>query len=143
MLKLSKRENSNMARCRISKKYGFFIHADIPIYVVIKRNKYLYALHWYDLDNTWVHDETNIDDINNTQDGITVQLSFLEWVQHLKVSGISKYPRHLVSYSAKQVARLNEIFAGDKLRSADIDMFAFNEIQSTQDLIGLNYKGGV
>lgn len=128
-------------RCRLPKKYGFFIHADIPVYVVVKRNKYVHALHWYDLDGTWVHDETDIDDINNTEDGITIKLSFLEWIQHLKVSGITKYPRHLVSYSVKQVSRLNEIFAGDKLRREDMEMFNFLEIESVRDLDGLIYKG--
>ncbi len=130
-----------MAKCRIPKRYGFFIHADIPIYVVVKRNKYVHALHWYDLDGTWVSDETDLSDIYISADDITIQLSYLEWIQHLKVSGITNYPRYLVSYTVKQVARLNEIFAGDKMRFEDIELFKFNEIKSVSELDGLIYKG--
>lgn len=124
-------------RRKVPKKYGFFLHCDIPIYVVVKQDKYVYALHWFDLDQTWVHDQTNISDVFS--DAYTVKLSFLEWIQELRLTGV-KYPRYLVSLSNKQVARLNELFSGKRMRREDIDLFNLNEIESVVDLNGLIYK---
>lgn len=132
-----------MARPKPTKKYGFFTHCDIPIYTVVKRNKYLYAMYWYDLEEAWinwVHEESDLEDLMYSEH--TVKLSFLEWIQHLKVSGVTKYPRYVFGYTNKQASRMDDIFAGDKLRRGDDELFSFPELTSVSELEGLTVVKG-
>lgn len=131
-----------MSRSRKMKKsYGFFLNCGIPTYLVIKNNRYIYALHWYDEELQWTHDESDLEDILAGK--YVEQLNFVEWIKAIKNIPQIKFPRHLVGYTARQAKRLFEIFDGAQINSDDKDLFCFSEISSLSEISGLKYIGEV